>query len=196
MKFSNYLGIRDVKDLIVKKYNQDLMDIRQWWDEHNSGSRTWDNLVATTATITNATITNLTTGQSAIQFVTTSQASTSSVSYQSSNLQSSITPTSASKRIKVTASWGFQIPAVAGATLAICLFRGSTNVTGSGDMIVIDNPSSAVVFKSGWSFTFIDSPATTSATGYTVKFRSISGDTVKLPSDNLEQGTLVLEEIV
>lgn len=60
MKFSNFLGIRDIKELIVKKYNQDLVDIRQWWDEHNNGSRTWDNVNATNATITNLTATTFT----------------------------------------------------------------------------------------------------------------------------------------
>lgn len=41
MKFNTYFGISAIKDLIVKKYNQDLLDIRQWWDEHDSGVRAW-----------------------------------------------------------------------------------------------------------------------------------------------------------
>ena len=44
MQFSPFLGIKEMKDLIVKKYNQDLQDIRNWWNDHDNGSRQWTNV--------------------------------------------------------------------------------------------------------------------------------------------------------
>lgn len=59
MKFSNFLGIRDIKDLGVRKYNQDIADIRQWWDEHDSASRAFTFVSVSSAGIVPGTVANL-----------------------------------------------------------------------------------------------------------------------------------------
>lgn len=56
MKFSNFIGVRFIQDLIAQKYNQDFMDIRQWWDDHNSGARVWDIVSATLGYFGNGTV--------------------------------------------------------------------------------------------------------------------------------------------
>lgn len=44
MKFLKFFGINDLKDLTYRKYNQDLLDIRNWWDDHDSGFRSFSNI--------------------------------------------------------------------------------------------------------------------------------------------------------
>lgn len=44
MQFPSLQGIVEIKKLIARKYNQDLQDIRQWWNDHDSGARKWTQL--------------------------------------------------------------------------------------------------------------------------------------------------------
>jgi hypothetical protein len=99
---------------------------------------------------------------------------TSSTSFTNTALSITITPTSATSKIFLlyTGSAGND-----GAQESYLTFvRNSTNLGNSttGLMRIWFNGSSSYHF-SGMSMSFLDSPATTSATTYTVQFRTTSG---------------------
>lgn len=121
---------------------------------------------------------------------------TTSSTYQSTNLTASITPTSASNKILVLTS-GVLIntnPSVTNAYITV--FRGSTNL-GVGA-----NAALGVSISGGTSTTnqivspfVVDSPSTTSSTTYTVKiFSSNNSTNVSFGSDMLQ--SILLVEIV
>lgn len=59
MKFSQFLGIRDLKELTSNKFNRSIQDIRDWWNDHNAGVRIWDNANVNTLVVnTKATVPN------------------------------------------------------------------------------------------------------------------------------------------
>lgn len=62
MQFPTFYGIREIKDLIVKKYNQDLLDIRNWWNDHDVGNRTFTSLSANGLNMNSNKITNVANG--------------------------------------------------------------------------------------------------------------------------------------
>lgn len=129
-----------------------------------------------------------------VQVVTNTPAQTSSSTYTSTNLTASITPSSASSRIKIIVTGAMQVTGTNNAFLSV--FRGSTDLAGNNFGF------SSCVGSSGTNrfptaIIYIDSPATTSATTYTVKIRS--GDNtglVSIPTNgNTEEAVMVLEEI-
>lgn len=42
MQFPTFLGIRDLADLTVLKFNSAIRDIYDWWNDHDNGSRFWN----------------------------------------------------------------------------------------------------------------------------------------------------------
>lgn len=131
-----------------------------------------------------------------IQVVTatssTASASTST-SYQSSNLTASITPTSASNKIMIIASGSCGQAGNADRTV-ISLFRGSTDLaTSATGMAEVQSGSGAT--NSPLCLTWLDSPATTSSTTYTIKYKSTNGNTASILT-NSETGIIWLIEVV
>jgi len=104
-----------------------------------------------------------------------SSVTTSSGSFQNTGVSVSITPSSSSNKILVKAS-GTVNNSSSGAGGGITIFRGSTNIAPSGDMMAgffgednsnnIENSAIAEI---------LDSPNTTSATTYSIRFRAFSG---------------------
>jgi len=126
---------------------------------------------------------------------TTTPFTTTSSTYQNTNLTATITPTSSSNRIKVTVSGGLQV-AVAADNALISIKRGSTEVTGGGSLGVLRGPASSTT-RSMATFVYVDSPATTSSTVYTVVLLSSdNASTVSFPTALAETATIILEEIV
>tara|TARA_R100001510_G_C7550238_1_gene134346 strand:- start:226 stop:693 length:468 start_codon:yes stop_codon:yes gene_type:complete len=101
---------------------------------------------------------------------------TSSNSFQETGLEVSITPRSTSNKILVRAS-GTVMNTSSGSGGGITIFRGSTNIAPSGDLMAgyfgednsnnIENSAIAEI---------LDAPNTTSAVTYSVRFRAFSGD--------------------
>ena len=124
----------------------------------------------------------------------TSATSTTSHDFQNSAITLAITPSATSSKILVLVSSHGSNEA-AGRALYYTLYRGSTNL-GNGDygMGVLYSESSTRV-RASLMISMLDSPNTTSATTYTVKFRSgNNGSAVELPPTN---GTshITLQEI-
>lgn len=137
-----------------------------------------------------------------VQTVDTTNRSTTSSTYTSTGISQAITPASASNSVKITATVN------AGASAALigrfAIFRGATNLTPGGkDSMAAFRPTTGAEADtlSSFTFSFIDTPATTSATTYTIQWQTTAG-TIYLGrrgSDttiNTVSGVLTLEEIL
>lgn len=130
------------------------------------------------------------------QTLSTTNFSTTSSTFQTTNLSASITPSSASSRIKITVSATMQIAAATGVNIFASLFRGSTNLATGGNLCFARVRSAAAQTTVGsGSMTYIDSPATTSSVTYTVKAKN-SDNTTQAEYGNSDDQIMILEEIV
>jgi hypothetical protein len=110
---------------------------------------------------------------SVLQVVTNTtnvQVSTSSTSFVSATLAVSITPTSSSSKVFVIVNSTGQ--GTTTNSLHYTIYRGATNLGGTTGMALISN-GGGNEFPFGMSY--LDSPATTSSTTYTVYFRTNTG---------------------
>ena len=132
--------------------------------------------------------------QSPIQAASTTAFTTTSNSPQSTNLTASITPVSASNRIKVTVYGMLGSQAIQTSDALMSIFRGSTNLATNYFAIVEGNISGNIEVPC--SITCIDSPATTSSTTYTVKiWADVGSATVEWGIGSSSQ-VMILEEII
>lgn len=145
-------------------------------------TQTLTNKVLTSPTITSPTITgqlaraNLPAG-SVLQVVTatySTQTSTTSTTPVTTGLTASITPTSATNKILVLASQNGIKNDTGVDTVLLYIYRGASSLTNFGASVGA-NGSSVSMDIGGCSLSYLDSPATTSATTYTTYFRSGSG---------------------
>lgn len=121
-----------------------------------------------------------------------SQATTTSATFQPYGpLKVTITPTSASSRIKVTVSTLAAPDNPAATDIRVTLNRGATDLGGSTGGFGIGNNSGFTQV----AFTYIDSPATTSATTYQVYFRSSAAGNNGTIGRNDTTQTIIAEEI-
>jgi hypothetical protein len=118
------------------------------------------------------------------------QNSTSSSSYVDTGVTGSITPTSASSKILVVVSG--QSMAAASTNGAAALKRGST-VVADGISWFTAGSNSNIWFPA--SFSYLDSPATTSSTTYTVQIRVEAGTNARWGWGTASTQTMVLMEI-
>ena len=116
---------------------------------------------------------------------TWSQSASAATTYAVTGMTCSITPTSATSKVLVTVNLlaGLTITGSVNNTIMIVLKRGSTEI-GQGDAAsnrfrcahaCSGQPNTSLTLAS--SFTFLDSPATTSSTTYSIEFRHTSGAT-------------------
>lgn len=102
-----------------------------------------------------------------------STTSTTSTSFVTTNLSASITPISSTS--KILAIWTSTVATANSSTsIPVTLYRGATNLGGTGAI------TDFVTSGNNWAmnFSYLDSPATTSSTTYTVYFRSGNGSAV------------------
>lgn len=132
--------------------------------------------------------------QAPVQSTATTSTNTTSATYVSTNLSASITPTSASHRIKITVSAALGGSNTTTAAVA-SIFRGSTDLSGGaagGFSQVVASSTGGIDVPV--AVAYIDSPATTSATTYTVKILSNNGNNAQFGGGSLQ--VIILEEIV
>ena len=118
---------------------------------------------------------------------------TNSSSYQSCGLSATITPSSTSSKILILSN--SVVDAQSAREFAATIFRGGTDLAasvgnGNEGFIGADNTG-----RSPSSIMFLDSPSTTSATTYEIKFRSKNSTTVEFPPYGSITATLILMEI-
>ena len=104
--------------------------------------------------------------------VHTAQQSTTSTSFVSTGFSASITPSNATSKILVTAT-GAITALTANQSVATTIARGSTVLDSTGLAYYENSISSGYVWVPA-TMIYLDSPATTSSTSYTVYFKVIS----------------------
>lgn len=119
---------------------------------------------------------------------------TTSTSYQASGLTASITPTSSSSKILIMGSIPFDCYGGAGNQATLTLYRGATNLMTNGFSIIFSGGSSEI--QANQALNWLDSPATTSSTTYTVYYRAAptsSGTTARIFVDNYSASMTLME---
>ena len=116
--------------------------------------------------------------------------STTSTSYVTTNVSASITPTSASSRVLLLLNANLDNGA-AGRQPIITFYRGASDLATTRGINQLYGDSTRA--QSGATSLYIDSPATTSATTYTVYFKSNGGGSVIFGTDNLMVSFILME---
>lgn len=104
---------------------------------------------------------------------TTATSTTGAVFTNCTNMQVTITPTSASNKVIIQV-WGmFEIAATAAnQTMMLTVTRGGTNIGDSTNGFYLYNSSAAVTAGGPFSLNYLDSPASTSAQQYILQLKS------------------------
>tara|TARA_R100000231_G_scaffold46846_1_gene40279 strand:+ start:310 stop:795 length:486 start_codon:yes stop_codon:yes gene_type:complete len=129
---------------------------------------------------------------------TNNRTETTSTSFVDTNLSATITPKNSSSKIKVTVS-----TTVSGTQnnsfIRLTVFRGGssgTNIGHSATGIMQMGINNGNDFIGCGTFSVIDSPSTTSATTYLMKFRKDGNGEVRVPAQNgEEEAVMTLEEV-
>lgn len=134
-------------------------------------------------------------GKTVIQTVvgTAGAAYTTSSSYTSTGMAATITPTSADSKILILAhAMLWQTNAYAGGTNGwVALYKGTSNVTGTANWAIVNDSGTSY---GAYAISHLDSPATTSATTYTIYFKTNGGDIAHNSDGNA--GSIILMEIL
>ena len=124
------------------------------------------------------------------------ETSTSSTSYVTAGLTATITPTLNTSKVLVMATCVVENGSSAGGVRAT-VFRGTvagTNIFSADGFLINYNVSARDI--GGGAGNFLDSPATTSATTYTLGFKSEGGATAKIQVANSTSGLVLMEVLV
>ena len=128
---------------------------------------------------------------------TATQAINSTNTYADTNLTATITPTSATSKVLVIVSQNGCTKSASntGNRIALRLYRGATNLITLGDYFLYNGTAVEIIGES-ISFSYLDSPATTSATTYKTQFmnpQNVTSVTVQFISQH--NSTITLLEI-
>ena len=108
-----------------------------------------------------------------VQATLASPVSTTSSSFVTTGLSASITPTNSSNKILIMVMGnGYN---TAGQAQYTTIYRGATDIGNTANLGLAKLYGGAASIWTGTPITYMDSPATTSATTYTVYFRCVSG---------------------
>lgn len=200
----------DGSDAYGSQVENEFNTVYNAWNNHDAGTSIWTSLKAALLTMSGNIVmaTNKITGLGngtaaqdaaafsqvkyiqAVQGNGTSQTSLTLGTFVATVVTASITPTSASNRIKITCSFVVAHSATGNAS-QFTIERGTTNLmdaTGGAQLVGTSTDSQV-------SMVWIDSPATTSSTAYTVYgLNTPAAGTVTV--GNGRTWTIVLEEIV
>ena len=127
--------------------------------------------------------------------LTTPVSTTVNNTFVTTGLLASITPSNSSSKILATVS-GFGYTSASAVQMVVTVYRGSTNLSAYGFSQTYAGSSAT---QGGVTFSYLDSPATTSSTTYTVYFTlSNAAGTVTFNSANAYGqpiATILLQEI-
>ena len=127
-----------------------------------------------------------------VQATDASALSSSSTSYVDTGLSASITPGSTSNKVLVLVSMGvFGADAAGSGGAAIKLLRDSTDLIVHSSMGA--HPTITYIYTAGTSFSYLDSPSSTSSLTYKTQFKSNGGE--NFLTDNGSTATITLLEV-
>jgi hypothetical protein len=127
-----------------------------------------------------------------VQYVYSSSSSTSSSTYVSTSLATSITPNFSTSKILVMVSCGTTYQSTS-ATAAYTIYRGASDLAPTARGFALSSSTGNLPV----TFSYLDSPSTTSSTTYTVYMRTNGGTTYLGGSDGgvMTSNTITLLEI-
>jgi hypothetical protein len=155
------------------------------------GSNKITNVAAGTTTFDAANFSQIRTFNT-IQGISTTAFSTTTNTFNGTNSVVSITPSSSSHRIKITASASISILAN-NQEMFITIARNGTNIGPSQGFTAA--LSSAGTLESPISLVYIDSPATTSLTTYSIQIRNADNVTTVQYGKSSQNQVIIVEEI-
>jgi len=120
-----------------------------------------------------------------VQGSSTTSTSTSSTSYVDTGLSATITPSSTSSKILISATFSFDNNTVGGQPY-LAFYRGTDNLNGAASANAWGTNYAASRLITQISGQQLNSPSSTSALTYSVKFKSAGGETIEFTS----QGTV------
>lgn len=132
-----------------------------------------------------------------VQGTYSTQASTTSTSFVTTNLTTSITPKFSTSKILVSVGIANAYISALSVNECFTIYRGATNISPAGTGVLTGFGvlrSDAASVQANVSFSYLDSPATTSSTAYTVYFASVQGNSVSI-NFNGAVSTIILMEI-
>jgi hypothetical protein len=132
--------------------------------------------------------------QAPVQATNTTAFTTTSSTYQTTNCSATITPTSSTHRIKITVSGVVRNANSALASAFVTLANGTTTLASTANGFQQLNISVGAS-TTPCAITFINSPATTSATTYNVRIKNDDNTTI-VGFGNAFETVMILEEIV
>jgi hypothetical protein len=114
-----------------------------------------------------------------VQGTTTTNTSTTSTSYVDTSLSASITPSSSSSKILIIVSQNLFISdgIASGAMIDVNIVRASTQIIAFVSQL--NRFPSTDALSGTYSYQYLDSPSTTSATTYKTQFKSQTGASVQ-----------------
>lgn len=128
--------------------------------------------------------------------VVASSASTVTTGFIPTALSCTITPRSASSNVKVSVTGAMSInnPDV---NITLSVFRGASDLASpsSNGFVTAFYSISDAANKAPVGITYLDSPATTSATTYSVRMKIDGAGTMTFPTSGAEKAVMLLEEI-
>lgn len=154
------------------------------------------NYTLTLPTETGTVLTNKTAGTilQIIQGTTSTQVSTTSATFVDTGLTATITPSSTSSKILILVTQaGVMKGPTANVVVSLSLRRGATEIQRFGYPVGYTN--AANYWGGGQSTSYLDSPATTSATTYKTQVSISGGATIEVQRDNIPASTIILMEI-
>ncbi len=123
---------------------------------------------------------------------TTNQTTTSNA-YQTSNLSASITLASTSNKVMVVVSGVIKSDAPQTAAAIVSIFRGSTDLSSAANGFAFANSSVAGAYANAFNITYLDSPASVSALTYAVKLKNDDNATTVRFGNSAMQSMILLE---
>jgi hypothetical protein len=123
-----------------------------------------------------------------VSFSSNTATATTSDAFQPTNLTVSITPKSAANKILIIAHSTINSTGTNGSL--VTLYRNTTNLSDNNGLGYASQAASRVM-----TITYLDSPATTSATSYTFRIRSGTGGTTTTAEFSSVRGTITVMEI-
>tara|TARA_B110000858_G_C17430789_1_gene305367 strand:+ start:51 stop:524 length:474 start_codon:yes stop_codon:yes gene_type:complete len=128
-----------------------------------------------------------------VQATTGTQVTSSSTSMADTGLTASITPSSTSNKILVTISQLGLDKRSSNTYMDLITLRGSTEIHSANAQLLFDNSTNFNTASCTWSY--LDSPSSTSSVTYKTQFASISGSSHVACQWNSATSTIILQEI-
>lgn len=178
-----------VKEFTNIDLNSEFQNIRQWWNDHDSGARTWNNVNVTNLKLPGGVIRQF-------AYTTTASASTTTANtFQATNLAITFTTLVDNSTVYVFVTGDASV-AAANVNLFLTVERGTTNLASSTSGFTTLLAQGAGTTRMPIAMIAKDVPGTAGAYVYKVFIRNSDGATsVSFPSANAPDAAMFIIEV-